>query len=85
MTKVNNKWEKEFNKEFLDDPYEKGIVYSTGVSIKDFISKTLQQQREEIIEKIKSLPQINFDNQVNGEGKETYDEVISDVLEILER
>jgi len=56
VTKPNNEWEKKFNK--LIETYEKDAGFTVGGCLygemTDFISKTLQQQREEVIEEIKN-------------------------------
>jgi hypothetical protein len=43
-TKPNNEWEKEFDKEIGEIIFEDGNNITDAV--KDFISKTIQQQRE---------------------------------------
>lgn len=48
-------WEKEFQKLFLDDPYEKGIIYASGDNVKDFIQRLLTTQRQEILGEILDL------------------------------
>ncbi len=57
-TKPNNEWEKEFDKKFeLKDGallIKKYNDFASDIELKDFISKTLQQQREEMIEEIKN-------------------------------
>jgi hypothetical protein len=52
VTKPNNKWEKEFDEEFKSLANE---YCDPTNDVKDFISKTLQQQREEIIKEIEGI------------------------------
>jgi len=61
-TKPNNDWEKEFDKNFpqlsvLTGKIGSGreVLYDFKPFVKDFISKTLQQQREEIIKEIEGI------------------------------
>lgn len=54
-------WEKEFQKLFLDDPYEKGIIYASGDNVKDFIQSLLSTQRQEILgEVLKTIGKVKF-------------------------
>lgn len=60
--KPNNKWEKEFDEEFKSLANE---YCDPTNDVKDFISKTLQQQREETLELIdKHLTDGNFENMI---------------------
>jgi len=52
FTKPNNEWEKEFDEEFKSLANE---YCDPTNDVKDFISKTLQQQREEIIKEIEGI------------------------------
>ena len=60
-------WEKEFDKKFGDEymDYDYGIKFSQitlSKNIKDFISKTLQQQRREILKEMEFNPETdNFE------------------------
>jgi len=66
-TKPNNEWEKEFDKKFGDEymDYDYGIKFSQitlSKNIKNFISKTLQQQRREILKEMEFNPETdNFE------------------------
>ena len=93
MTKPNNEWEKEFDKLFpelsvIEGQGDEGSIhgYDAKPYVKDFISKTLQQQREEKIEKVKKL--IWKRDKKDGEDlitmANTHNMAISDVLKIME-
>ena len=65
MTKPNNEWEKEFEKETWHFNHKSGWGGTRGCNcemedkckenLKDFISKTLQQQREEMVKEIEGI------------------------------
>ncbi len=60
-TKPNNKWEKEFEKRFgywFKDPMNENLDKGGKLGLKFFISKTLQQQREEVIKEIEGIEEL---------------------------
>ncbi len=87
-------WEKEFQKLFLDDPYEKGIVYASGDNVKDFIQSLLSTQRQEILEEIMKLEIGEFEgwdlakkfNCCPGDDMaDAYNQALKDVIKSLKQ
>ena len=72
--KPNNKWEKEFDKNFpqlsvLTGKIGSGreVLYDFKPFVKDFISKTLQQQRKDLIKEIEGIKRLpNMAQNQNG-------------------
>lgn len=60
--KPNNNWEKEFDKKFeLKDGallIKKYNDFASDIELKDFISKTLQQQRKDLIKEIERIEEL---------------------------
>jgi len=77
MQKDTENWEKYKVK---GDWRVNGFVFDHYVIPECELPHLLSSERQRLIEKIEGLGQINFDDKVNGKGKETYDEAIDDVL-----